>query len=188
MAFLLVSKMEEIKIYIKNTDTSRKINFLSSLFNNYGRYKTTYYDEECTLSQCKLGANRSIDDVYLIFKTYFPEITPQEVFSIMFSTYFKASRFISGSRLNYVIYFMFCDDIFKFVSYIHTSWDNSEKHIKNREIYTDTKESYNSAHDDYDDEDMNYTYNPVELLEQLDIYSDSDYKAFIKRNGINVIG
>lgn len=44
--------------------------------------KTTYYDEECTKRQC--GAyRRSFDDLYILFKTYFPTITKKEALLAM---------------------------------------------------------------------------------------------------------
>lgn len=39
----------------------------------------TYKDEECTVIQCSAGSYRSVDEIFEIARTYFPEITFQEV-------------------------------------------------------------------------------------------------------------
>lgn len=45
-------------------------------------YIYTYYDKECTDIQGHYH-RRSFDDLYILFKTYFPEITKKEVLNLI---------------------------------------------------------------------------------------------------------
>lgn len=39
----------------------------------------TYYDEECTKTQCVAGRLRSFDDIYDCINTYYPNTTPKQL-------------------------------------------------------------------------------------------------------------
>lgn len=58
----------------------------------------TYYDKECTNLQ-GYQRRRSFDDLYVLFKTYFPEITKKEVLEL----------------ITIDLHFYFCDYICKIV-------------------------------------------------------------------------
>jgi hypothetical protein len=65
----------------------------------------TYFDEKCLEIQCKAGKYRSFDDIYIIAKTYFPEVTEKDVIHELLIRNFKTS----GVNLN--PWFTFCGSI-----------------------------------------------------------------------------
>lgn len=64
-------------------DTDRKFETISELLEfiipegNAFFVKETFYDKDCTESQCDAG-RRSFGDLYMLFKTYFPGISEKE--------------------------------------------------------------------------------------------------------------
>jgi len=74
------------KIYIKIDKRPKNIKQLLEIFyrankgTSYSHYALpTYFDKECTKEQCRAGAYRSFDDVYLLCKTYFSIVSPKRV-------------------------------------------------------------------------------------------------------------
>ena len=85
----------------------------------------TYYDKECTNIQGDEN-RRSFDDLYILFKTYFPEITKKEVLELIAID----------------LHFYFCDGICKIV--FHRVYGKPKAILKN---FKDTK--YNVSIDKY---------------------------------------
>lgn len=75
-----------MKIYIKYDPKSIN-HLLDLLFNpNSSRYTLlkTYSDPECTILQCNRGTRRSLNDLWYLVTTYFPQTTPLEFFNAVF--------------------------------------------------------------------------------------------------------
>jgi len=102
----------------------------------------TYYDKECTDLQGNEN-RRSFDDLYILFKTYFPEITKKEVLELIAID----------------LHFYFCDRICKIVFH---RVDGKPKAIL--ENFKDTK--YNVSID-------KYTENTHTLSDFIDILENS---------------
>lgn len=61
------------KIYVNFKDFNTVPEFLKKLlsFGSSSRGVKTYFDEECTLVQCKSNRTRSFDDIFILVNTYF---------------------------------------------------------------------------------------------------------------------
>ena len=105
-------------------------------------YIYTYYDKECTNIQGHYH-RRSFDDLYILFKTYFPEITKKEVLELIAID----------------LHFYFCSDICKIVFH---RVDGKPKAIL--ENFKDAK--YNVSID-------KYTENTHTLSDFIDILENS---------------
>lgn len=75
-----------MNIYVKFEIPAKIDDFLKELFSvpyqsTYFLVSTveTYHDKECKIVQCTIEKQRSIDDLYDIVTTYFPDITPTEL-------------------------------------------------------------------------------------------------------------
>ncbi len=53
---------------------------------------TSYFDKECTKEQCQENKMRSFDDILELAQTYFPEITPKEVFHELITLDMKSTN------------------------------------------------------------------------------------------------
>lgn len=75
-------EIEFFPIYFKEEKKSKTLKelFLNNLYG--GKFFKTYYDEECTRLQCHI-ARRSVNDLYRIAKTYFPDVTLKEVLKVI---------------------------------------------------------------------------------------------------------
>jgi hypothetical protein len=98
--------MELRKIYINSPDTSSLEMFILHLFDICGRVKLTFNDPECLCEEFR-KAYRSFPDIYLICKTYFPEVTQEEV----------KKAIITLGHSYYEVGTLFCNDIKKWVFY-----------------------------------------------------------------------
>ena len=86
---------------------------LRFLLNMNNEYYTV--DSETNRVTCRLGARRSIKDIYLIVKYYFPEITFEQVLEDIVSLYNQ--QFINGSFCNDVRLYVFYTDQISFARY-----------------------------------------------------------------------
>ena len=93
--------IEGFKHLFKKYDKKFILRFLRNINNEY--YTV---DSKTNRVTCRLGARRSIKDIYLIVKYYFPEITFEQVLEDIVRLYNK--QFING---------LFCSDVRLYVFY-----------------------------------------------------------------------
>lgn len=68
--------------------------------------KTTYFDEKCKQTQCAGTKYRSMDDLYYLANTYFPETDIKEVFSCLLTLNPKGISY--GKEINVFPHFSNC--------------------------------------------------------------------------------
>ena len=75
-----------MKIYVKFEPPATVGEFLIKFFTVTSPYnnvimngQTTYFDKECTVTQCQSSRMRSFDDLFDIVSTYYPEILPKDL-------------------------------------------------------------------------------------------------------------
>lgn len=78
--------MQDTKIYLKLDKRPKNVaDVLQLLFvrndsiMDISDSKKTYKDKDCKIEQCKEGKYRSMDDIYYLCKTYFPNVTVKKV-------------------------------------------------------------------------------------------------------------
>ena len=96
------------KHLFKEYDKKFILRFLRNINNEY--YTV---DSKTNCVTCRLGARRSIKDIYLIVKYYFPEITFEQVLEDIVRLYNE--QFINGSFCNDVRLYVFYTDQISFV-------------------------------------------------------------------------
>ena len=103
-----------MKIYLKLKTPPKTIaELLTKLFSFHSNFNEffsvdTFYDENCKIKQCSAGRYRSIDDVILIVKTYFPNESETTIFNEIFNL------IIIDENYNiFVPYLVDCHDIQK---------------------------------------------------------------------------
>jgi len=101
-----------------NIDFIRK--FLYSVNNNY--YTV---DSKTNKVTCRMGARRSIRDIYLIVKYYFPEITFEQVLEDIVTLY--KDQYINGSFCNDVRFYVFYTDQVSFSRHPDKTLEGSQE-------------------------------------------------------------
>jgi len=162
---------EEEKLYIdldqKSLRTPRE--FLNELIvseNNsiMARCKETYTDQNLTSLQCQRQKLRSFDDIYILFKTYFPEITEKEVTHLLITF----NKKITERELEPYIRLYRCKDILRPTFYYSSAG-----------IYFD-KIFYDKEDDDYYDL-LNSKYDWKDLLANLNINNEEELIEYIDK-------
>lgn len=108
------------KIYTRFGKQPTLRGFIKKLFNckSYACSTSveTFYDIECMKLQCTEGKYRSIDDLYIIFNTYYPGIEMKTLINALVTTSMKD---LNGNDLNF--YIVSCGDIDKTTCLYHES-------------------------------------------------------------------
>ena len=102
--------IEGFKHLFKKYDKKFILRFLHNINNEYYTVNS-----ETNRVTCRLGARRSIKDIYLVVKYYFPEITFEQVLEDIVSLYDE--QFINGSFCNDVRLYVFYIDQISFARY-----------------------------------------------------------------------
>lgn len=120
--------------------------FITLLFSNIHiqEYKgvETYFDPECNKVQCKSNKYRSFDDVLECVNTYYKNITPKKLMSILCKMHINNNYF----------YTMYCGDIQKPVMLFY-----------NNGQYNNSIKKYNSKYS------WNELYNMINIHSQADL-------------------
>jgi hypothetical protein len=88
-----------MNLYIKGEINTPKDILKNWKDNPYLQY--TYIDKECTIIEQNCGKRRSFEDIYKVFKTYFPEITEEEVLKEMIDA---EMSFYFCSNINKIVF------------------------------------------------------------------------------------
>ncbi len=107
-----------MKIYFENPNTNSLKEFISSFrFDNDRRlFKRTFNDEKFESIQCEV-AYRSLDDLFKVFKTYFEDITLNEVIKALFEH--KDIKVLNCDELEVPVFY-----------FANHSYDNKEKYYQ----------------------------------------------------------
>lgn len=144
--------------------------FLGSILQGNGMFVETFYDEECRNRQCH-AARRTMDDLFILFKTYFPEITINDITKLLLTTRFiKTNAWQDEVTLE--IRLTYCTDVNRFVARYYSSRSNVTMSF----LESDQKMYANSATN---------KYGWLELINALNIYDESQLNEL--RRGINTI-
>ena len=112
--------IEGFKHLFKEYDKKFILRFLRNINNEY--YTV---DSKTNRVTCRLGARRSIKDIYLIVKYYFPEITFEQVLEDIVRLYNE--QFINGSFCNDVRLYVFYTDQISFSRHSEKILENSQE-------------------------------------------------------------
>jgi len=100
--------MQKLYVKIERKKGERVITFLKKCY-NIGNYVVgfagTYCDKELTNFHCKNQANRSVEDIYSVVKTYYPNYSEKKFIKQLDKLLNKNKR----------LKFLFCPDIQKWV-------------------------------------------------------------------------
>ena len=110
--------IEGFKHLFKEYDKKFILRFLRNMNNEY--YTVNSKTNRVT---CRLGARRSIKDIYLVVKYYFPEITFEQVLEDIVSLYNE--QFINGSFCNDVRFYVFYPEVVSYVRNPNKILENS---------------------------------------------------------------
>lgn len=84
------------KLYVKFNRPRTAREFIKIFFNG-GRAKATYKNPGGNITHCESGRRRSIDDMIILLKTYYPSLSTSKIFEYLISTEIKGSGiFISN--------------------------------------------------------------------------------------------
>lgn len=86
-------------------------------------YITTYYNKDCTNTHDG-GNGRSFNDLYCVFKTYFPKISQKQLIKIIYNK----------CKNNKNIYLLYCNDINKIVVYLGAWYYCDDKILFNKSV------------------------------------------------------
>lgn len=121
--------------YVKNGDTSLK-QWLLLFFSTNNNHPTIYADtkdSEKVMYQCSAGRRRSLGDIYMICKYYYPDCTLEEVLKNLL--WMLKGRLIGGSHCNLIHKFVFHTD-----SYVYKKGDPIE--FTDVFVFSDFEEVY----------------------------------------------
>tara|TARA_R110000851_G_C12938072_1_gene551966 strand:- start:106 stop:639 length:534 start_codon:yes stop_codon:yes gene_type:complete len=102
----ITMKMKYDKLYVKFKRPKTIKQFLTKFYSEvlHVKYRfpiQTYFDKACTKMQCRKHTYRSIDDLFILVKTYYPSATLKKLMKILvqldLSTKDKQIRMIIGS-------------------------------------------------------------------------------------------
>lgn len=155
----IIEKAYPISIKIRNINLSKDKNlksFLINFFIIYNNEEDSIYDEN-NLIQTKLGKRRSLGDIYIICKYYYPNCTLEDIIKLL---YIDIAKEVSGFRTNK------CNQIHKRVWY----YQKGNNNIADR----DSKDEYNNNY--------NYYINILKEREPLKIIEDyiKDFNDILK--------
>lgn len=97
-------------VNIDITKLNEPLDLMFELFNNSYTITATYNDPLFKNQHCKKGYNRSLNDIYCIFKTYFPYINLLGVIIVM-KEYNDILQITSNGEETLITFF--CKDIYK---------------------------------------------------------------------------
>lgn len=106
--------MKKLYTKIKKNRTDKVYDFILKNYNDYG-FVDTFYDSECEQLECVLGKQRSLDAIYQICLSKFPNLTKD--------TYFKVIVKIIKTETTGGLYgrptckLLFCDTAHRWVFY-----------------------------------------------------------------------
>lgn len=84
-----------MSIYVNFERPENPKEFLKKLYSRLEEDRAgcvaTYYDKDCTSTQCYADRLRSFDDLFVLFTTYYPELTEKDLIEILSSTVLKSS-------------------------------------------------------------------------------------------------
>lgn len=80
-----MARPEYNKLYVK-FDKPRTVREFIKLFFEKIHAKQTFYDAECKKIQCTSHRLRSIDDMMILIKTYYPSVSKAKIFEYLIST------------------------------------------------------------------------------------------------------
>lgn len=121
MYLFINETMEEKEIeelyYIASFDSFENIVDVLKDFFITKKIPKTYTNKDCTKLQCREQRNRSIDDLFLIIKRYFPEVTIED----LISSIVEFSRDLANNNtINWRIFMFKCSTIARPVFYSDT--------------------------------------------------------------------
>lgn len=115
--------MKKLYVKIDKKRGEKPEEFFDRLYCNLGdTVIKTYYDKECKIHH-SIGDGRSFNDLYCIFKTYFPKISQKQLMKIIYN------KCKNNNSLNLI----YCNDINKIVLYCG-NWSYSKK-LFNNSVY-----------------------------------------------------
>lgn len=120
------------KLYIVDGDKAQNIKELLSKFFSLAATSgcvSTYYNKECTKLHTGAGRNRSFGDIFGVAKTYFPNITDEEVAYTLLNL--DSNNF---KRKKSYLCWLYCSDINKGV-FLLGDYDNYSTQFFNCQTY-----------------------------------------------------
>ncbi len=158
---------QSIKLYLeafKDKKPKSISEILEALYPcQYFKATQTYRERECFSNQCSANRNRSIDDIYYLCKSYFPNITIKDLMHeiLTYTKYDKILAFSNCSTINRITVFGYDYQQLK------SAW-------KNTYITMITHNHYSSE------------WNQRELFELLNIHSEEDLDNYRAKYGIKI--
>lgn len=130
-----------------------------------GSASTTYYDPECTNTQCDSGKIRSFENVLSIVLTYFPETSFEDFVTTLIQLDIKNTKLKSDKKL--VFFPAACSDIERITIYWHSIYE---------------KRSYKSLVWNVPDGREESLYSWEEILENIGINDIEDLEKKVYEN------
>lgn len=154
------------KLYVKQSKKrgEKPSDFLERLYDNIDYGIKTYEDVECSAVSCTSNSkHRSFNDLYRVFKTYYPKISQKKVMEMLYKKACFDNEF----------HFILCPHIERVVFY-NSDWDGTDCNFLFNDTVLDYGAYFKNGRSVQDKYTLKYLFKKIEFTEE-DIKQELNY-------------